>query len=73
MNRNRRKRLAKALNLIREASVLLEEIRDEEQECFDNLPEGLQSSEKGEVMEENVEMLEDIISSLEDLEDLENM
>ena len=42
-----------------------EEIRDEEQEKFDNLPEGIQESEKGEAFESAIDSLEEIISELE--------
>ena len=42
-----------------------EEIRDEEQEKFENLPEGIQVSEKGEAFESAIESLEEIISELE--------
>jgi len=37
----------------------LEDIISEEQEAFDNLPEGLQYSEKGEAMEQNIEQMDE--------------
>ena len=52
MNKSRRATLQEALNKISEARALIEEMRDEEQEAFDNMPEGLQCSERGEQMEE---------------------
>lgn len=45
----------------------LEYIRDEEQEAFDNLPESLQYSEKGETMEEYVDDIDSAISDLDSL------
>lgn len=42
MSKERRKRVAEALELISQARDILEEIKDEEQDCYDNLPEGLQ-------------------------------
>lgn len=57
MNKQRRSRIAEALELISEAREILEEVRDEEQESYDNLPEGLQAAERGEQMQKNVEDL----------------
>ena len=68
MNAQRRKMLGKVSDLISEARTLLEDIRDEEQEAFDNMPESLQASERGEAMEDAISTMDDIISSLEDAE-----
>jgi len=58
-----------------QASELLEQAKDEEQDSFDNLPEGLQGAEKGETMESNVGILEaafdNLTSAIEGLEDIE--
>jgi hypothetical protein len=43
----------------------VEPLADEEQEKFDNLPEGLQNSEKGQAMEEAASALESAVSELE--------
>lgn len=43
----------------------LESLRDETQEKFDNMPEGLQQGETGQTLEERVSALEDVISELE--------
>lgn len=59
MNKQRRIRVKDALELIDRARGILEEVRDEEQESFDNLPEGLQEGEKGERMQENIDALEE--------------
>lgn len=48
MNKVRRKRLAEALDLISQAKDILEEVKDEEQDAFDNLPENFQYGERGE-------------------------
>lgn len=51
MNKARRKQLADiaaSLEELKDRLVLLEE---EEQDAFDNLPEGLQQAEKGQAME----------------------
>ena len=44
MKEERLKALKRCLNMIQNAHDVLEEVRDEEQDAFDNLPEGLQYS-----------------------------
>ena len=44
----------------------MNEIGGEEQEAFDNMPEQLQESERGEKMEDTINELEDISDLLED-------
>ena len=68
MNKSRRATLQEALNKISEARALIEEVRDEEQEAFDNMPEGLQCSERGEQMEEYCYSMDFVIDSLEGYE-----
>ena len=66
MNKQDRKELEKAINDIENAKSLVEEILDNEQSKFDNLPEGLQVSEKGQKMEENISSLDDARNLLEE-------
>ena len=76
MNANRRKQLDKVAALMAQASELLttayelaEEITDEEQDAFDNLPESLQDSDRGDTMSEaidNLESLKDAITTATD-------
>jgi response regulator of citrate/malate metabolism len=74
MNKQRRKQIEKATALMQEALDILENVKDEEQDAFDNMPEGLQGSEKGELMEEIIDYLEDSYGNLEyAIEDLENI
>lgn len=73
MNKQRRSRIAEALEMISGAKEILEEVRDEEQESYDNLPEGLQAAERGEQMQQNVENLEDFIGCLEETDYLVEM
>ena len=54
MNKQRRKQIAAAIELIEQAQAILEEVTAEEQEAYDNLPEGIQASERGELMEEYI-------------------
>lgn len=89
MNRNRRKDLGAlvdrltALNLdevMAELSSInddLESIMDEEREYFDNMPENMQSGDKGSAAEEAInsmesakELLDSIVSALEESADI---
>ena len=67
MNAQKRKELQKAIELLEKARSIVEEIRDEEQNCFDNLPEGLQSSEKGEKFTEDIDNLDTVAADLEQM------
>lgn len=66
MNNNRRKELNRALPLLAEALEIIESVKDEEQDAFDCMPEGLQTSERGETMENNVSVLDDAICNIND-------
>lgn len=68
MNKQRRKQIEKAIGLLSEARAILEEVTDEEQEAFDNLPEGLQQSERGELMDEGISRLIDVYETIEEHE-----
>lgn len=65
MNKQRRKEIAKAIALIEEAREILEATMDEEQEAFDNMPESLQYSERGETMEEYIAIIEEYLDYLD--------
>lgn len=73
MNKKRRDRLAQVVLLLDKALSALEHIKDEEQDCLDNLPENLQSGIGAEVMEDNIFKLDEAIdfinSSLDSIED----
>lgn len=80
MNNPRRKELKRAWKLIEDAMALLEESKDaieavmeEEQESFDNLPDGIQCSERGEQMEEYISYLEEIMDCLEEKLDVDDI
>jgi hypothetical protein len=52
-----------------EARELVGQIRDDEQESFDNMPEGLQAGERGTDMENTISEIESVDSDLESLHD----
>lgn len=74
MNDARRRRIRKLTSdlyegiqqLLGEYAGDLQEICDEEQEAFDNLPEGIQCSDRGDAMQECIEALESAVNSCED-------
>lgn len=69
MNKARRKWLENVSAMIAEAKEQLEQIRDEEQEAYDNMPESLQDSDRGNQLYENVDNLDTMASDLEDILD----
>ena len=58
MNKQRRKELERALELLEEAKQIVEICQSDEQECFENLNEGLQASERGQQFETNADNLQ---------------
>lgn len=65
MNKARRKELSKIIELLQEAQERLEAVKEEEQEAFDNVPESLQHSERGETMEEYIYRMEEMLEALD--------
>ena len=65
MNKVRREELSRVVDLLDQARDLLETIRDEEQEAFDNLPESIQCSERGEAMENCISTMEEMLDYLD--------
>ncbi|MDX2129776.1 MAG: hypothetical protein SFU91_12145 [Chloroherpetonaceae bacterium] len=66
MNNQDRNRLKAAIDLIQKSILIVEEIRDSEQDKYDNLSEGLQSSSTGQKLEDSISELDNAISQLED-------
>lgn len=61
MKEQRLKILNDCLSAIQEAHDVLENVRDEEEEAFDNMPEGLQDSERGDMMQDAIDNLDAIM------------
>lgn len=58
MTKQKKKELKERLDQLNEIQAFVEQTKDEEQEKFDNLSEGLQESERGQQLEEYAELLE---------------
>ena len=67
MNKARRKWLGDIIAQLTKKKDDLESVRDEEQEAYDNLPESIQYSERGDAMGEYVTDLDDAASSIDDV------
>jgi hypothetical protein len=75
MNGQRRKEISKAIALLQQADELLKQAaeilefeRDGEQETFDNMPESLQGSDRGDRAQEAISALENAVDELANFE-----
>lgn len=66
MNNNRRKQIQEAVQELEHIKSVFENIRDEEQEYFDNMPENMQGGDKGQSSESAISSLDDVINSIEE-------
>lgn len=69
MNKERRNALKNAMSHLEKAIEIISDVRDEEQDSMDNMPENLQGSERYETMEMAVESLEEAIDKIEEAKD----
>lgn len=76
MNKERRQQLYDAVSLLDDAIAVIQDVHAEEEEAFENLPEGLQGSQTGYNMQlamEKLEYFENRIESIKDeIEDYSN-
>jgi len=66
MNKARRKAIREIGDQLETLAERIEEIRDEEQEYIDNMPDSMQSSERAEVAWSTIGSLDEATSSLEE-------
>lgn len=66
MNAERREKLDLQIAPLEAVKSTLEDLRDQEQEAFDNMPGSLQNGEKGEKAQEAVNTMDSAISHIED-------
>lgn len=60
MNNDRRKRIDAMISRLEEIRDEIDAIREEEQDAFDNMPESLQNSERGDMAQEAISNLENV-------------
>ena len=66
MNKQRRGELAKVLDLLQGVRAMLESAKDDEEMTFDNFPESLQESVRGEAMQEAIDNMESALDSIDE-------
>lgn len=66
MNKLRRARLQEVADIISEMIGILDDIREDEENYVDNMPENLHGSQRYEKSEEAIDQISDAIDSLEE-------
>lgn len=66
MNRQRRKKLTEAFDKVTEAMDILESVKSEEEESFENLPDNFRDGDRGEEMQNYIDMIEEAYGYLDD-------
>ena len=74
MNKERRKKISIIIKEIEQVKDRLQEVLSEEESVFDNMPENLQCSMRGEESEESIDYMNEAIDALDNaLEQLEEI
>lgn len=74
MNKKRRKEFYDVSSILDDAIDRLEEIRNDEEDSFDSMPEGLQYSSRGDSMQKAMSEIDNIIKNIENIKcDVEKM
>lgn len=66
MNKERRNKIAKIISDIENIKSNLQNVLNDEEFAFDNMPENLQSSMRGEESEEAIECMNEAIDALDE-------
>ena len=69
MNNKRRKTIELVINSLENLSSDLGDVAQEESDAYENMPESLQQSDRGSIIEDNIYNLEDCISQINDVID----
>lgn len=72
MNDTKRSNLKRALQLLDQASNIVDDVSDKESDAMDNMPENLQDSERFSAMERAVDLLNDASTTIEEAVSLIN-
>jgi molecular chaperone GrpE (heat shock protein) len=65
MNKERRKQLAKAQEMLEDAKSIIEDCLSDEEDYRDNMPENLQGSEKYDIADSACYNMESVIDSID--------
>ena len=65
MNKQRRSVLREIIDRLYPIKDEIEAVMDEEQEAYDNLPDGIRDGDRGEQLADNVSELQGVIDSLD--------
>ena len=68
MNRQRRKKLSEAFDLVSKSEELIDAVKDEETESYENLPDNFRDGDRGEEMQNYIDMMDEVIGYLQDAE-----
>lgn len=68
MNRQRRKRLSEAFDLVAKAEEIIDTVKVEEWESYENLPDNFRDGDRGEEMQNYIDMMDEVIGYLQDAE-----
>lgn len=66
MNKARRKELDRAADMLRKAYSIIESCRDDEEDAYDNLPESFQDGERGEEMQEYIDVMDEAMDQIDE-------
>jgi len=69
MNDRRRKQITEIIDQLDELKLQIEQILEDESEAYENLPEGIQGSERGCVMESAIDNLDSAVEAMTDVTD----
>lgn len=67
MSRDRRRQLAGIAGQMMDLRESIEALKEEEQEAYDNLPDSLQESDRGQAMEQAVDMPDSALTALDEV------
>lgn len=74
MNKERRRKISNIIKEIEQIKNKVQEVLSEEESIFDNMPENLQYSMRGEESEESIDYMNDAIDALDNaIEQLEEI
>lgn len=68
MNQARRRVIAEVLNELADLRSRIESVQSDEQDAYDNMPEGLRESDRGQAAEEACSNLENALSAFDEIE-----